>query len=209
MSKIKSCIFLFLFLYGCGGNNGNERKTDTIIAPAKKQPLSLKKETLNPFAMVDVSPMDMSYCPANYPIIKHIAGDMPNIRLIYSRPQKQGRTVFGDIVRYDTIWRLGANEGTEIEFFNQVTILGNKIKPGRYTLYCIPQKNNWQVILNTDVNVWGLNIDATKDVGKFTIPVSTTTSLSEYFTAIFENTATGANLVFAWDDVVTRLPIVF
>jgi hypothetical protein len=65
------------------------------------------------------------------------------------------------------------------------------------------------VILNTGVNIWGLNIDTVKDAAKFTVPVISTTALSEYFTAIFESTATGANLVFAWDSVVTRLPIAF
>jgi hypothetical protein len=206
MIRITAFVFLLLFLSACGdGVNSN----NTVTLPVKKQTLSLKNETPNPFSMVDVSPMDMSYCPADYPHIKHIAGELPQIRLIYSRPQKQGRTVFGNIVQYDTIWRLGANEGTEIEFYKPVTIQGNKIKPGRYTLYCIPRKDNWQVILNTGVNIWGLNIDTVKDAAKFTVPVISTTALSEYFTAIFESTATGANLVFAWDSVVTRLPIAF
>jgi Protein of unknown function (DUF2911) len=209
MIKITACAFLFAFLYGCSNDSGNGGKADPLNTPVKKQPLSLKKETPNPFAIVDVSPMDMSYCPANYPMIKHLTGDQPDIRLIYSRPQRQGRAVFGNIVQYDTIWRLGANEGTEIEFFKPATIQGNKIKPGRYILYCIPKKDSWQVVLNTDADIWGLNIDTAKDAAKFTIPVTYTTSLSEYFTAIFENTPGGANLVFAWDDVVARLPIAF
>jgi Protein of unknown function (DUF2911) len=206
MIRIAAFVFLFLFLSACGdsGNNNN-----TVPLPVKKQALSLKKETPNPLSMVDVSPMDMSYCPADYPHIKHVVGDLPQMRIIYSRPQKQGRTVFGNIVQYDTIWRLGANEGTEIEFFKPVTIQNQKIKPGRYSLYCIPRKDSWEVILNTEVNIWGLNINKAKDTGRFTIPVTSTTALSEYFTAIFEDTATGANLVFAWDSVVTRLPIVF
>ncbi len=206
MLRITALVLLSLFLSACGDSGGDN---NTVILPAKKQPLSLKKETPNPFSMVDVSPMDMSYCPADYPHIKHIAGDLPQMRIIYSRPQKQGRTVFGNIVQYDTIWRLGANEGTEIEFFKPVTIQNQKIKPGRYTLYCIPRKDSWEVIMNTEVNIWGLNINTAKDAGRFTIPVTSTTALSEYFTAIFEDTATGANLVFAWDSVITKLPISF
>jgi hypothetical protein len=205
MTRITAFAFLFLFLSACGDSGSN----NTVPLPAKKQVVSLKKETPNPFSTVDVSPMDMSYCPADYPHIKHIAGELPQMRIIYSRPQKQGRTVFGNIVQYDTVWRLGANEGTEIEFFKPVAIQGQKIKPGRYTLYCIPRKDSWEVILNTEVNIWGLNINKVKDTGRFTIPVTSTTALSEYFTAIFENTATGANLVFAWDSVVTKLPIEF
>jgi hypothetical protein len=206
MSKITALSLLLLFFSACESNEKNSQPNNFSV---KKQILSLKKDTPNPFATVDVSPMDMSYCPAEYPHIKHAVGELPHIRIIYSRPQKQGRTVFGNIVKYDTIWRLGANEGTEIEFFTPAAIQGQKIKPGRYTLYCIPHKNSWDVIMNTEVNMWGLNIDKAKDIGKFTIPATFTNALSEYFTAIFENTATGANLIFAWDDVVARLPITF
>jgi Protein of unknown function (DUF2911) len=209
MIRITAAVFLFLSLLGCGDDKTNRDNTDTVTLPAKKQPLSIKKETPNPFSMVDVSPMDMSYSPADYPHIKHAVGEIPNIRLIYSRPQKQGRTVFGNIVQYDTIWRLGANESTEIEFFKPVVIQEQKIKAGRYTLYCIPRKDSWVIIMNTEINVWGLNIDTLKNIAKFTIPVASTTALSEYFTAIFEDTATGSNLIFAWDSVVAKLPIGF
>jgi hypothetical protein len=208
MTRITVCALLLLLLHGCSDEKKEgTAKTDSI--PLKKQLLSLKKETPNPFSIVDVSPMDMSYYPVDYPVHKHILGELPVMRLIYSRPQKQGRTVFGNIVRYDTVWRLGANEGTEIEFFKPVSIQGKKIKPGRYTLYCIAQKDKWQVIMNSDVNIWGLNIDAAKDLEKFTIPVTTTTALSEYFTAVFEKAPDGANLIFAWDDVVAKLPVTF
>jgi hypothetical protein len=90
MIRITAFVFLLLFLSACGdGVNSN----NTVTLPVKKQTLSLKNETPNPFSMVDISPMDMSYCPADYPHIKHIAGELPQIRLIYSRPQKQGSTI--------------------------------------------------------------------------------------------------------------------
>ena len=68
---------------------------------------------------LDKSPMDMSYSPQNYPIIKMNGKTtaQPVARVIYGRPQKAGRVIFGGIVAYDQIWRLGANEATEIEFF--------------------------------------------------------------------------------------------
>ena len=63
--------------------------------------------------------MDMAYYPVNYPVLK-IQDKLTEslaARVIYSRPQKAGRTIFGSLVKYGEVWRLGANEATEIEFF--------------------------------------------------------------------------------------------
>nr|WP_315818687.1 DUF2911 domain-containing protein [Paraflavitalea speifideiaquila] len=67
---------------------------------------------------VDKSPMDMAYFPVDYPKLK-MSGNAKEplvARVIYSRPQKSGRAIFGDVLKYGHTWRLGANEATEIEF---------------------------------------------------------------------------------------------
>src|SRR5687768_9424771 len=89
---------------------------------------------------LDQSPMDMSYYPAGYPVLKiqNKITEPLAMRVIYSRPQLNGRRVFGELQKLGEIWRLGANEATEIEFFKDVTINNKKVKKGRYTLYCIP-----------------------------------------------------------------------
>ncbi len=68
---------------------------------------------------LDKSPLDVSYCPPNYPILKMNgkASTPPTARIIYSRPQCNGRKIFGETVVYNQIWRLGANEATEFECF--------------------------------------------------------------------------------------------
>src|SRR5882757_5143182 len=88
------------------------------------------------FPPMDKSPMDMSYCPNGYPVqkIQDKITDPLVARLIYSRPQKNGRVIFGELVEYGKVWRLGANEATEIEFYKPVKIGLTKIKKGRYTL---------------------------------------------------------------------------
>ena len=64
---------------------------------------------------VDKSPMDMSYYPVDYPVLKisDKVADSPAARIIYGRPQKNGRPIFGNLVEYGQVWRLGANEATE------------------------------------------------------------------------------------------------
>jgi hypothetical protein len=116
--------------------------------------MSLMAQTLPP---VDKSPMDMSYYPANYPVLKiqDKATEALAARVVYSRPQKAGRTIYGGLVKYGEIWRLGANEATEIEFFKPVKIDGKKVAKGRYTLYAIAYESSWTFILNKDTDTWG------------------------------------------------------
>ncbi|HVZ24911.1 MAG TPA: DUF2911 domain-containing protein [Sediminibacterium sp.] len=161
---------------------------------------------------LDKSPMDMSYWPNNYPLLKMNgkAKEMPVARIIYSRPAKNGRVIFGGLLRYNELWRLGANESTEIEFFRPVNIGGKPIQKGRYTLYCIPTEKKWTLILNTDNYAWGsFTYDNKKDVVRITCDVIASGEPVEFFSAFFEEKPTGANLVFEWDTLKVTLPISF
>jgi hypothetical protein len=137
------------------------------------------------------------------------AAATPVARVIYSRPHKQGRKIFGALLKYGEPWRLGANEATEIEFFTNVTIQNKKVVKGRYIIYCIPQANSWTLVLNSNIYSWGLTLDATKDLFRFQVPVQPSAVSIEYFTMVFEKSSTGANLIMAWDNVVSKLPISF
>jgi len=160
----------------------------------------------------DKSPMDMSYYPAGYPVLKiqDKATDPLVARIIYSRPQKNGRVIFGDLLEYGKVWRLGANEATEIEFYIPVKINGQKIKKGRYTVYCIPFADKWTIIVNKELDTWGsFKYDTKKDVVRIDVPVQKQTDIVDAFVMAFEKTAGGANLVIAWDDVKVNCPINF
>ncbi len=165
----------------------------------------------NTYASVDISPMDMSYFPVEYPKLKmaNVNIDPPVARVIYSRPQLQRRALFNGILKYDEPWRLGANEASEINFFRTVRIQGKNIKPGRYTIYGIPHTDKWTIAINSNIDTWGLKQDTTKDVAQFEIPIKTNGTSLEYFTMVFEKMDGGANLVIAWADVVAKLPIEF
>lgn len=159
---------------------------------------------------LDKSPMDMSYWPANYPILK-ISGkakNMPVARVIYGRPLKTGRNIFGGVLKYNEIWRLGANEATEIEFFSSVKIGGKNVPKGRYTMYCIPSETKWTLILNRDNYSWGnFAYDNKKDVLRKDLDIDRNTENVEAFTIYFDETKKGANLIMLWDDLKVVLPI--
>ena len=78
-----------------------------------------------------------------------------NVLVEYGRPSVRGRKILGDLIPYDTVWRVGANEATTISFNHSITIQGNEIPPGEYGLFMIPRKNKWVVILNNDAQQWG------------------------------------------------------
>jgi Protein of unknown function (DUF2911) len=164
----------------------------------------------DPLPALDKSPMDMSYFPDNYPVLKiqDKINEPVTARVIYSRPQKNGRIIFGDLVEYGKVWRMGANEATELELYKDVKIGEKKIEKGRYTLYAIPTTSNWTIILNKDVDTWGaFNYDEQKDVVRIKIPVENLSEPREALAMAFEKTDDGCNLVIAWDTVKVSLPI--
>ena len=156
----------------------------------------------------DKSPLDVSYHPHGYPILKFQtkkAPATPHARVIYSRPQKNGRTIFGDVVKYNELWRLGANECTEIEFYKEVTIGKAKLPKGKYALFCIPQAGQWTIIFNKGVDAWGaFSYDKKKDVLRTSIKVANAEAVVEFFTMVFDNSG---NLVILWDNQKALLPI--
>jgi hypothetical protein len=161
---------------------------------------------------IDKSPMDMSYYPSNYPILKiqdKITEPLVT-RVIYSRPKKEGRAVFGGLVPYGNVWRLGANEATEIEFYKPVTIGDKKIAAGRYTLYALVNEKTWTFIINRDTDIWGaFKYDQSKDVARAEVPVEQATDAVESLSMAFakSTTANSINLIVAWENAKVSLPI--
>ena len=154
--------------------------------------------------------MDESYCPPNYPLLKmqDKQTDPLIARIIYSRPQVNGRVIFGELIEYDKIWRLGANEATEIECFQNVMIGKSRVKKGRYTLYAIPTQDKWTIIVNKETDIWGaFKYDSAKDVARVTVPLQKQPVVSESFTMFFEKAAKGYELHVYWADVKAVVPI--
>lgn len=195
----------FIVLLSC---HGADNTVPNEIYPAPKDSAKLKKVSSNPFEDVDISPMDMSYLPSDYPKMS-VRRPLPVARVIYSRPHKQGRKIFGSLLKYGEPWRLGANEATEIEFFIPVTIQGKSIRAGKYILYCIPEPDQWTIVFNSNLNSWGLTFDSRKDLYKFPIPVLQNKLTVEYFSLMFQTTSGGADMLMAWDNMEARLPIQF
>ena len=161
---------------------------------------------------VDKSPMDMCYYPVRYPNLKvqDKLTEPLTARVIYSRPKKEGRAVFGGLVEYGKLWRLGANEATEIEFYKPAVIAGKKIAKGRYTVYAIVNEKSWTFIINKETDIWGsFKYDQAKDVVRTDVPVQSLTEPVESLTMVFEKENQTINLAVAWENVKVALPVSF
>jgi len=159
---------------------------------------------------IDKSPLDISYYPDNYPVLKiqdKVEGPLM-ARVIYSRPQKNERIIFGDLIEYGKVWRLGANEATEVEFYVPVKINNIKIKKGRYSIFAIPNSDKWTLIINRENDTWGsFRYDLKKDIVRMEVPVQKQAEIAESFSLVFEKTKLGFNLAALWDDVKVTMPV--
>ena len=92
--------------------------------------------------------------PSPFSKVEQTVG-LTDVTLEYSRPNMRARTVFGDLVPYGKVWRLGANTNTKITFTTDVTVEGKELKAGTYALFAIPTENNWEIVFYSSAGNWG------------------------------------------------------
>lgn len=109
------------------------------------------------------------------------------VSVVYQRPNMKGRTIFGDLVPYDQIWRTGANNATNITFQSDVKIEGQNLEAGTYALFTIPGKEEWTIIFNKNAKQWGAyTYDKADDVLRVKVKPRALTNPIETFTIAFE-----------------------
>lgn len=166
------------------------------------------------FPKMDGSPLDAAYFPTRAAFRSFAKTDAerkagePIIRVLYSRPQKKGRNIFGDLQKYGEMWRIGANEATEILLFQDVKVGGTTLKAGRYTMYAMVQEKEWEIHFSTDNDGWGHYAFKPEEtsVGSITVPTQATSGTVEALGIFFEKTEAGADMIIGWDDTMVRVP---
>ena len=171
---------------------------------------------LNPpvFTGDDISPMDQSVYPNQTAFRNYAEGDarndMPKLKVVYGRPQMKGRKIFGDLLKYGNVWRVGANESTELTVYQDVKIGDQTLRRGTYAVYAVVNQDNWEFILSRDLPAWGdANRDESMDVLKYKVPSAPTTETVEALAIIFEGDEESVNMVVAWENTRAALPISF
>ncbi len=134
------------------------------------------------------------------------------VDVFYNRPSKKGREIFGGLVPYDVVWRTGANEATTFETNQDLTIGGQALPAGKYTLWTIPGANEWKVIFNKEMYGWGVDFDQKaqrkpeSDALQVTVVTEALPDEVEMFTISVEDSA-APTLVLTWDRTRVALPL--
>jgi Protein of unknown function (DUF2911) len=130
------------------------------------------------------------------------------VRLCYGRPAMRGRAVFGKLVPFDSLWRLGANEPTRLSTAGTISLAGIRLPPGRYSLYTIPHADKWDIFVSRSTQHWGNDISAavrSKEVGETSVPVEQLAAPVETLTVLA--TEAGA-LQIDWETTRVSLPLI-
>ncbi|MEM9928738.1 MAG: DUF2911 domain-containing protein [Bacteroidota bacterium] len=174
-------------------------------------PINLSPPT---FAGDDASPMDLVQHPnmsrlRNFVEEKDLEANLPQVRVVYSRPQMKGRKIFGDLLKYGEMWRVGANETTLVTFFMDAVINGTEIKAGTYGLFAEVNDGEWEFILHKNTQSWGnANHDAKDNVVTVKAKTEKTPTTLEALSMTFADKGSGnIELIVGWEDTMARLPI--
>jgi hypothetical protein len=145
----------------------------------------------------------------NYVEEDELEANEPQVRVVYSRPTMKGRKIFGELLEYGKIWRVGANETTEITFFEDVTIAGTEIEAGRYGLFAMVNAGNWEFVIHENVQSWGpANHNDEDNIVKVMAKTEKTPSTLEALSMTFvEKGDNQIELVVGWENTMARLPI--
>jgi len=129
-----------------------------------------------------------------------------DINISYGQPSKRDREIFGALVPYGEVWRAGANEATEITFKKDMMFGGTAVPAGTYSLFAIPNENQWTIILNGQLGQWGaFEYDKykSKDAAHVDVPVQKLGKVQEKL--VYE--VKKDTLKISWDKTSVSVPV--
>lgn len=152
------------------------------------------------FKNLDDAPHDITY-------FKKFQTGEPQVRVVYGRPVTTNDKVFGEVIPFGRVWRTGANETTEIKFY-QDAMFGNKlVKKGTYSLYTIPGESYWTIILNSETDTLGsFFYNEELDVARIQVP-SIAEQPIDIFTIGFDQKNYGTQMILAWGETRVKVPL--
>lgn len=117
----------------------------------------------------------------------------------YGRPSRRGREVFGALVPFDEVWRTGANSATTLVVGDDINLGGRPLDAGTYTLYSVPARTGWTLIVNGQTGQWGTEYTEAEDVFRVPMTVSRAPAEVDTFKVSIAGGADAGQIVFAWD----------
>ena len=130
-----------------------------------------------------------------------------SVTIDYSSPRKKGRAIFTDVVKYGEIWRTGANEATTFVTNTDLMVGGTHVPAGSYTLFTVPNKDKWTLVISKKTGEWGTDYPGEKeDLARIDMKAATGPA-TENFTISLDKGAKGCTLKLAWDTTVASVEI--
>jgi len=127
----------------------------------------------------------------------------------YGRPLARGRTLLGNVIGYDHVWRTGANAATQFTTSAPITLAGLSLPAGTYTLWTVPHVNGVDLIVNRQTGQWGTEYSRAQDLGKVAMKSDSGDKPVEKFTIAVESAgARHGTLIMAWGTFRWTAPIV-
>lgn len=129
-----------------------------------------------------------------------------HVSVDYGRPSMRGRKIFGGIVPWQTLWRTGANQATQLMADRELEIGGATVPAGTYTLWTIPAPSGWKLVINRQHGQWGTVYDPAQDLARVDLPTERVSTPVERFTIEVTPTSRGGVLTLVWENTRARIP---
>jgi len=124
----------------------------------------------------------------------------------YGRPRKRGREIFGGVVPWDRIWRLGANAATQFTTSAELEMSGRTVPAGTYSLFMLPSEGGAELIVNRQTGQWGTSYDPGRDLVRLPLLRESAPDPADQFTIEVEPSSKGGTLRLSWDTTTYSLP---
>lgn len=145
--------------------------------------------------------------PSPFSTVSQVVG-LTKVEIAYSRPAMRGRTIFGGLEPYGELWRTGANAATKISFDEPMSIEGKEIPAGEYSIFSIPGKDEWTIILNKDAKASEAAYKESEDAARFTVKPQKTKMDYESFTIMFSDVKdNAAKINIIWENTLVPFTI--
>ena len=151
-------------------------------------------------AMLGSAQMDKASRPSPAAKASCALADSKTITVDYSSPRAKGRKIFGGLVPYGEVWRAGANDASTFVTSADLMVGGKHVPAGSYTIFTIPNKDKWTLIISKKTGEWGIPYPgADQDLVRVDMKASTLPAAVENFTIAFDKTAGGCTLRMDWE----------
>jgi hypothetical protein len=135
-------------------------------------------------------------------------GGGKTLTVAYSSPRMNGRKIFGGLVPYGEVWRAGANEATTFVTDGDLTVGGKSVPAGSYTLFAIPDKDKWTLIISKKTKEWGTPYPgAENDFARIDMTSAALPAAIENFTIAFDKSAAGCTMHLNWETTSASIAI--